>query len=469
MSRLIDSTCSPTRTRFWIFGLCGTLGVTLLGPACGENTERVISKLPTASAVGGASAGANSAGNTSVGTGGNAFGGVNSTGGSSSGISSGGSTSVAGSSNVALKQAVGTPIGFAAVGSGGTSGGGMQPAVVVATCDDLQSQLQSGDDLGVVVVDKTIDCRGTKQRDVTTCELACDSTTGDTSRLTYRFLDSSAADCSTLKSSNSSYTAATPMVTKQRKDTIIYVRSNKTLLGSGPDATILGATLYLTSDVSNIIIQNLNLTTVNPDILELGDAITIDGANHVWVDHCYFKDISDGFVDAKSSASYITLSWNHFDGVNPSACAQQHNYADTIEGSTVTFHHNFYDHTLSCSPKVSKAGARAHLFNNYWLNVLYYSIQVASGAQALLQNNDFNESKRPYYGNSSCLESPATCAINVPATTPNRFEGVSLTESQDTGGTVDPLPYDPSTYQVEDSSLVATKVTQGAGPTLTIP
>ena len=379
-------------------------------------------------------------------------------------------------------SAAGAPIGYAAVGGNGpTTGGATQPAVYVTTCDQLQAELETPDSLKVVVIgDTTIDCAGmpidcaaNAAGCVRTCILPCDSTTGDATRSTYRFLDSAATDCSYLKSSSSAYTEATPIKLMPRNDTLINVQSNKTLIGLGPNSAISGGRLYLASIVSNVIIQNLNIINVNPQILELGDAITIDGANHVWVDHCNFKDVSDGFVDAPNGASYVTLSWNHFNGNNTYACAGQHNYANTIEGSTITFHHNYYERTLGCSPKVSKANAEVHLFNNYWQNVLYYSIQVANGAQAILQSNYFKDSNRPYYGNSSCLQNTPTCGISVPTATPNLFEGISndATENKDTGGVaITPLPYTLTTTQLEtDASVIPAEVSNpitGAGPTL---
>lgn len=398
-------------------------------------------------------------------------GGVVATGGNSSGQASGGITAAGGdaSAGATTKSAAGAPIGYAALPGNNlqtTTGGGALVPDVAASCADLQTYLATDDSPRVVVVNNTtIDCTIQPPIQVTTCVLACDPTTGDTKNY-YRVL--SGADCS-----SSGGTATTPTALKTQNAATIFVKSNKTLLGTGPSSTISGATLYLQSTVSNVIIQNLNLQNVNPDLVEAGDAITIDGANHVWVDHCNFSLISDGFVDVVSPdngttvPTDVTLSWNHFDGNNQAACGGQHNYANTVEYGTVTFHHNFYDHTLGCSPKITYPSAKVHLFNNCWLDVLYYSVGVDKGAEALVESNDFNNSSRPYWMENSCLDKNS-CAISDNSSS-NQFEGTSAgaTQNKDTGGTLLNLPpYQLTASQVDAVTAVAGEVVQNSGPTL---
>jgi pectate lyase len=249
-----------------------------------------------------------------------------------------------------------------------------------------------------------------------------------------------------------------------RDETVINVASNKTLLGQGAEASIAGATLYIRQQ-SNIIIQNLAFSDVNPKLLEAGDAVTIDESHHVWVDHCSFSRISDGFVDAINGSQSITLSWNRFEGADADACAGQHNYASTLEGASVTYHHNFFDHTLGCSPKLG-SGSRVHLFNNYWLSILYYSIQVASESQAIIEANEFDDAKSPYYASDNCFEDTSPCGISVPESSPNVFEGISAGETHETGGVTEPLPYDVGTYQVQLAAEAKPGIMASAGHSL---
>lgn len=41
----------------------------------------------------------------------------------------------------------------------------------------------------------------------------------------------------------------------------------------------------MANDVSNVIIQNIHITELNPEYVWGGDAITLDGTDMVWIDH----------------------------------------------------------------------------------------------------------------------------------------------------------------------------------------
>jgi pectate lyase len=348
-----------------------------------------------------------------------------------------------------LMSASGTPVGFATVPTGDvqtTTGGGLRRADFVSDCAELERLLEDVTPR-VIVVTQSIDCH-TAPAPVDVCERACDSSTNDSTRNVYRTLPPGATDCGAI----SGWSASDPILRRTRNETVIDVTSDKTLLGGDASAAITGATLYIRGQ-SNIIVQNIAFSGVNPDLVEAGDAITIDASDHVWIDHCSFARVSDGFVDAINESRSITLSWNRFDGVNPDSCAGQHNYANTFEGATVTLHHNFYDGTLGCSPKLGD-GSRGHLFNNFWRDVLYYSVQVGNESQALIQGNYFEESRQPYYASDGCFDDTTPCGISAPEDTPNAFEGISVQETHETGGVVEPLPYDASTY-VLDAALNA--------------
>ncbi len=361
-----------------------------------------------------------------------------------------------------VMSAYGVPIGFATVQSedvSTTTGGGALRPDFVTTCTELKRLLED-DQPRVIVVDGSIDCHLATPQPVTVCVRACDAQTGD-SRNMYRVLLPEATDCSAI----SGWSASDPTEQRARNETLINLSSNKTLLGRDANAAIFGATLYIRNQ-SNVIVQNIAFADVNPTLVEAGDAITIQASHHVWVDHCSFARISDGFVDAIDGSQSITISWNRFDGDNPDACGQRHNYATTFEGASVTLHHNFYNRTLGCSPKLG-AGSRGHLFDNYWLDVLYYAIQVGSESQAIVQSNYFEDSKQPYYASDSCFADSTPCGISAPEGEPNTFTGISADETHETGGVVDPLPYDPETYLIEPASDAKQATLERCGNTLT--
>lgn len=65
----------------------------------------------------------------------------------------------------------------------------------------------------------------------------------------------------------------------------INVKSKKTILGQGSSGVIKGKGLRIVSGASNIIVQNIKITNLNPHYVWGGDAITLNGADMVWIDH----------------------------------------------------------------------------------------------------------------------------------------------------------------------------------------
>jgi pectin lyase len=65
----------------------------------------------------------------------------------------------------------------------------------------------------------------------------------------------------------------------------ITVKSNKSLVGQGSSGVIIGKGLRIVSGATNIIIQNIMITNINPKYVWGGDAITLDNTDLVWIDH----------------------------------------------------------------------------------------------------------------------------------------------------------------------------------------
>ena len=63
------------------------------------------------------------------------------------------------------------------------------------------------------------------------------------------------------------------------------VQSNKSLVGQGSAGVIKGKGVYMANGVKNIIIQNVHFTEINPQYVWGGDAISIAGADMIWIDH----------------------------------------------------------------------------------------------------------------------------------------------------------------------------------------
>lgn len=325
-----------------------------------------------------------------------------------------------------------------------TTGGGSSNLVTVTTCSALASALSSSAATVVQIPDNTIiDCR-TSSRTVAACPLDC-ATWNDAGKTWYR-IPVGTQTCTELGSTSD----ATVNVT--RNETSITVASNKTLIGLGAGSRVRGASFNV-NGVQNVIFRNLMIDEINPALVEAGDAISVNSSSHVWIDHVSFSRISDGYVDIRDSAN-VTLSWNRFYGYNSDVCANQHWYTALVDDSQVTIHHNFWDTAAGRNPKIVGSSARAHLYNNYWKDITYFSIGVDDSAQALVENNYFENSARPHWNQGSgYIEASG-----------NTYTGASTSSTgRDSNATVfgDVSLY---AYTLEDPSALGSQVDGGTGP-----
>src|SRR5439155_3861091 len=172
--------------------------------------------------------------------------------------------------------------------------------------------------------------------------------------------------------------------------------SNKTLLGLGSDATIIGGVRLVR--VQNVIIRNLTITGGL-------DAIDIEGSDHVWVDHCDLSRCDDGLLDIKRGSDLITVSWNHFHD-HHKTCLLGHSDKEEIRKVDrghlrVTYHHNFFDGTQTRHPRVRYAEP-VHVFNNYYLNN-EYGVAALMDSGVVVEGNVFENVENPthtQYGDS---------------------------------------------------------------------
>jgi pectate lyase len=178
----------------------------------------------------------------------------------------------------------------------------------------------------------------------------------------------------------------------------VRVRSNKTILGVGSDATIQGGGIFLTK-VSNVIIRNLTISGAT-------DAINIEGAaHHIWVDHCDLSRCTDGLLDIKHGSDLITVSWNHFHDHHKTCLLSHSDKEDVRRIDTghlrVTYHHNFFDGTQTRHPRVRYAEP-VHVFNNYFKNN-QYGVAALMDSGVLVEGNVFENVEHPthtQYGDS---------------------------------------------------------------------
>jgi pectate lyase len=181
----------------------------------------------------------------------------------------------------------------------------------------------------------------------------------------------------------------------------VNIRSQKTIIGLGTNATIIGHLALNGPGISNVIIRNLTL--MNPKAGE--DALTIqDNVNHVWVDHCHFAEAGDGELDIVHGSDYITVSWCKFSYTNS---ANNHRFSSLVGHSDangaedtghlkITYHHNWWSAmVLERMPRVRFG--QVHLFDNYYNSSgNNYCIGVGCSSQILVESCSFDGVSKPW-------------------------------------------------------------------------
>lgn len=241
----------------------------------------------------------------------------------------------------------------------------------------------------------------------------------------------------------------------------VEITANKTIRGVGAGSGISGTTLNIEDmQPANVIIQNLNIRGV------LGsDAIQIENATHIWIDHNTMSstiendpDVYDGMIDITHAGDYVTVSWNvvrahwktslvgHSDG----------NAGEDVGHLRVTYHHNWFDQTFERSPRV-RFGETVHVYNNYYSNInnntSSYAIASTMNAGVLVEANVFENVQQACWSASGYADSD-------PGRLVARDNSLTNSGPCETNGAVAALPYG---YTAQSVGTVKASVTAGAG------
>lgn len=153
----------------------------------------------------------------------------------------------------------------------GVTGGGSATPVYPTTNAQLVSYL--GDSSArVIILTKTFDFTGTEG---TTTSTGC-APWGTASACQLAINKDSWCD---------NYESSAPKVSVSYDNAGVLgitVKSNKSLVGQGSAGIIKGKGLRIVSGASNIIIQNVHITNLNPKYVWGGDAITLDNTGMWW-------------------------------------------------------------------------------------------------------------------------------------------------------------------------------------------
>jgi pectate lyase len=246
-------------------------------------------------------------------------------------------------------------------------------------------------------------------------------------------------------------TVAAP-ITISPKGKEIKVTSDKTIIGKGTSGHIVGGGFFLGDTTRNVIIRNLTIrdtqmTEDDPDDKEFDyDAIQMDSADHIWIDHNRLTRMNDGLIDSRKDTTNLTVSWNVLEENNK---AFGIGWTENVT-SKITIHHNWIRDTNQRNPSTDNV-AYAHLYNNYLQDVASYGNYARGGTKMVLQNSYFDGVKDPYYRDDTAgLVQSGSIVVNS-------------TGQKESGGTAfDPKSFYP--YTLDAAADVPSIVRAGAGP-----
>lgn len=262
----------------------------------------------------------------------------------------------------------------------------------------------------------------------------------------------------------------------------VDVRSHKTVLGLGTNATLIGNLRIQTA--TNVIVQNIFFTNPNAAAGD-GDGLTIIlRSDHIWVDHCSLYNCSDGCLDITRASDFLTVSWCKFfytsNGGHNNVDLIGHNDTNGSEDAGklhVTWHHNWWS-TLCVERMPRVRFGRVHSYNNYFNNSVngvvtnLYCVRAALESQILVEKNFFEKVRNPWEafvtGAGGTQGKILATNNNVPflgtaygvtwGTTTTTVDGTSVVIPGT--DTVFTIPYP---YTTDETNLVAGIVTNSAG------
>jgi pectate lyase len=337
-------------------------------------------------------------------------------------------------------------IQVAPIGYGAAATGGRGAAPVVANDWETLLALASDPDVPQVIPlsEGVHDFRG-PPKEVDACPAVC---TNDPSKTWYALL-------------GSDKTCATGFVPRPVNSVRLELGSNKTLVGLGRGAALRGVTLSMGTS-HNVVLRNLALFDINPDLVEAGDAFGLGQASDIWIDHCTTKWISDGFTDVSAGSKNLTLSWLHYDGIAPSECGGQHSQVLQIIDATLTVHHSYFDHVATHAPLVHDSLARVHMFNNLLSDIPGSGLSTACGAQALMEGNTLQRVGTPT-ARGTCADDTNPGLISAPAGSNVYGEDVGAHRGGDGMEPHDPVFKPPYAYSVDPPKTEWLNVLSRAG------
>lgn len=266
----------------------------------------------------------------------------------------------------------GTPMGFAAA----VTGGGDAEPVYPTTIDELKTYLTSADPQ-VIVISGTFNFQGSEGSTVEKAcnQYACTPAEGGQALLNvlngcgdYPLYDV-LLDTAALEGIN--------------------VESNKTLVGRD-NAVLYGKGLRF-AGVSNIIVQNVAITNLNPRYVWGGDALVFADSSLIWIDHVATSYLGrQHYAFGQNPDKNITVSNSYLNGyTSNSATCDNHTYwAMELVGTddTITWYKNHVYYTSGRTPALS-GNTMFHAVNNIWEDNSGHLLEGTDNGKGLFEGN----------------------------------------------------------------------------------
>lgn len=208
----------------------------------------------------------------------------------------------------------------------------------------------------------------------------------------------------------------------QEQRAVARLPSNTTLIGAGPGAGLVNGRIEIIG-VANVIVRNLAIMAPcdvapvwDPTDGATGawnsayDAITLQGAERVWIDHNTITDAPvtddqlpiengklkqchDGAIDITRGANYVTVSHNVIDRHDKTMLiGHSDSYTADIGRLKITIANNVFSNVTQRSPRVRFG--QVHLFNNYHVGAKgaspyghSYGVGIGTGARVISHAN----------------------------------------------------------------------------------
>ncbi|OWZ04642.1 Pectate lyase [Phytophthora megakarya] len=300
------------------------------------------------------------------------------------------------SASVAGSVVIGTPTGFAA----GTTGGGDAKPVYPTTIKELATYLSDAEPRVIVLKQEFnfIDSEGSttekgcRGKNNANCIAKNNGFKGQDEML----LDASVRTCDGTQVEITYDKAAT---------TGLEVASDKTLVGEGTEGVLNGKGLSIKG--SNVIVQNIHITNLNPHLIFGGDAIAIDASDTppegIWIDHVKVSNIGRQMVVVHyAGALGLTISNSDFDGNTKfsSSCDGHHYWGFLIIGkkTEMSLVGNYIHSMSGRAPKIGGHDGEipvVHAANNFFSDNTGHAFDVSTNGYVLAEGNYFSSVTSP--------------------------------------------------------------------------